>query len=452
MHNTIRIVIITVMLMGSIARAIDTEQHPVSWERSFQNRPDAHRWYWVSFPVLDTEQEQNNKIGNLLGSLTHTHYDDEYSLMPTYLDYMTWMNHGYADQLRWMDYSWTLQTHTHRITSAQGYKIGLLPRMTSDYPAAATVKIQGNKAPDSLSFDVYSGMQNWLGYFLLESQNPEKALGDIWDDVLVAKTKDWCLIRDAQSGEMKGVSYPLNYGDMLVLVTQRNHHLTWNKHQSVTPRSKASPSFFNCDEKQDYVPLYIHLPEPWNKGIREIGLYVRGELKGAVVVEDSLEQISAYIDLLEELTAEEVDLAFKYKGVEGSEDTMGILRLEPGRLNAQYGATKSRYPFFELDISAEDIKRITPLKFSLRQNHPNPFRWGTTISFSLPEDTLVQLDILNLEGQVVRNLINENLAGGLHSIKWDTRDIENKYVPRGTYFCRLTLPKMVLSKSMLLMK
>ena len=159
MHNTIRIVIITVMLMGSIASALDTEQQLVSWERSFQNHPDAHRWYWVSFPVLDTEQERNNRICNLLSSLTHTHFDAENSQMPTYLNYLTWMSHGYADQLRWMDYSWTLQTHTHRITSAQGYKIGLLPRMTSDYPAAATVKIQGNKAPDSLSFSRHRGHQ-----------------------------------------------------------------------------------------------------------------------------------------------------------------------------------------------------------------------------------------------------------------------------------------------------
>lgn len=244
MHNTIRIVIITVMLMGSIASALDTEQQLVSWERSFQNHPDAHRWYWVSFPVLDTEQERNNRICNLLSSLTHTHFDAENSQMPTYLNYLTWMSHGYADQLRWDDssLSWTLQAQTHRIWSVQGYKIGLLPRVTSDYPAAALVQIQGTKAPDSLSFDVYSGMQNWLGYFLLESQNPEKALSDIWDDVLVAKTKDWCLIRDAQSGEMKGVSYQLNFGDMLVLVTRNNHHLAWASISPLLPGVKLAPA------------------------------------------------------------------------------------------------------------------------------------------------------------------------------------------------------------------
>ncbi|HQQ67952.1 MAG TPA: hypothetical protein PLX77_03895 [Candidatus Cloacimonadota bacterium] len=452
MHNTMRIVIITVMLMGSIAHAIDTELKPVSWERSFENHPDAHRWYWVSFPVLDAEHELDNRICKLLKSLTHTHFDAENSLVPTYLDDMTWMNHGYADHLRWHDSDWTPQVFTHRITSAQGYKIGLLPRVTSDYPAAAVVQIQGTKAPDSLSFDEYSGIQNWLGYFLLESQNPEKALGAIWDDVLVAKTKEWCLIRDAKSGEMHGVSYPLNSGDMLVLVTRNDHHLAWSKHQSVTPRSRASPSYFICDEKQDFVPLYIHLPKPWNKEIREIGLYVRGELKGAVVVEDSLEQISAYIDKLEELTEDDVELAFKYKGTGESEDTLGFLNLEPGRLEAQYGAAKNRYPFFELSINAQDIMRIAPPKFSLRQNHPNPFNWSTTISFSLPQDTPVRLDIFNLEGQLVKTLIDDTMPAGIHKVKWNTKDMKNKIVPRGVYRYSLSSPGTTESKSMLLMK
>jgi len=422
------------------------------WEYSFENHPDAGRWYWVSFPVLDTQDKWGDLANNVFKPLTHVHMDDMCSYKPTYLREILWLDQGMSHRLNWRNADWNAYIYTHRVTPSQGYKVNIMPRVSSDHPSSATIRINGTKAPDSLSFSIYSGTQNWLGYFLAESQSPEKALAAIWDDVMVAKTKDWCLIRDAESNEMHGLSYPLNCGDMLILVTRNNHHASWGQYQAEAPRHKARTSFFVPDEKEDYVPLFLHMPELWYKELSEIGLYVNGVLKGAVVVEDSLEQISAYIDFLSELTDEEVELAILDDESHKAGNAPVILSLKPGRLEAKYGAPKSRYPFFELRISSEDVGSIAPLKCSLRQNQPNPFKWRTTIAYSLPEITQVQLDVLNLRGQLVRTLVSGERTGGFHSVVWNGKDMNDKAVAAGIYLCRLSCPKVTLSKSMLLMK
>ena len=57
---------------------------------------------------------------------------------------------------------------------------------------------------------------------------------------------------------------------------------------------------------------------------------------------------------------------------------------------------------------------------------------STTIEFSLPKSSLVNLTIYNMLGQEVKTLINRELNEGIHQVIW------NAEVPSGTYFYRLT--------------
>ncbi|MEK7651473.1 MAG: choice-of-anchor D domain-containing protein [Patescibacteria group bacterium] len=89
----------------------------------------------------------------------------------------------------------------------------------------------------------------------------------------------------------------------------------------------------------------------------------------------------------------------------------------------------------------------TPKDFSLSQNYPNPFNPSTTIEFSLPKSSLVNLTIYNMLGQEVKTLINRELNEGIHQVIW------NAEVPSGTYFYRLTTNNgFVVAKKMILMK
>lgn len=73
----------------------------------------------------------------------------------------------------------------------------------------------------------------------------------------------------------------------------------------------------------------------------------------------------------------------------------------------------------------------------LCQNYPNPFNPDTTIEFSIPNDSKIQVSIVNIKGQKVKDLINEFLSKGSHEITWSGNDKSNNPVSSGVYLYKL---------------
>ena len=90
--------------------------------------------------------------------------------------------------------------------------------------------------------------------------------------------------------------------------------------------------------------------------------------------------------------------------------------------------------------------------FGLSQNYPNPFKEVTEIEFKLAKTSKIKLDILNINGQLVRTLVNNILESGSHQVVWDSRDNAGKYIPSGIYLYRLTVNEFVQTKSMVLLR
>ncbi len=90
-----------------------------------------------------------------------------------------------------------------------------------------------------------------------------------------------------------------------------------------------------------------------------------------------------------------------------------------------------------------------PEEFALHQNCPNPFNPITIISFDLPEAANVKLEIFNILGQKVENLVDDYLDAGKYNITWDSRSSD---VPSGVYFYVIQAGKFSESKKMLLLK
>lgn len=76
----------------------------------------------------------------------------------------------------------------------------------------------------------------------------------------------------------------------------------------------------------------------------------------------------------------------------------------------------------------------------LARNTPNPFRAGTEIAFDLNARSAVTLDVYDLQGRIVRSLIDGGTyeAGRMHRVSWDGRGAGGMRVPGGIYFARLT--------------
>ena len=92
---------------------------------------------------------------------------------------------------------------------------------------------------------------------------------------------------------------------------------------------------------------------------------------------------------------------------------------------------------------------VIPEKFSLEQNYPNPFNPNTKINFSLPSNSNVKLDIYNIEGKEVAELINDRRDAGSYEINFDAA----KYgLSSGMYFYTLTSDKFSETKKMILVK
>ena len=102
--------------------------------------------------------------------------------------------------------------------------------------------------------------------------------------------------------------------------------------------------------------------------------------------------------------------------------------------------------------SAQDDPQSPHLLLSLAQNHPNPFNPTTTIAYYLPQAGLRTLQIFNLKGQLVKTLVQGNLAAGKHQITWDGRDSNGMEASSGIYLYRLQSSGISLERKMVLSK
>ncbi len=89
----------------------------------------------------------------------------------------------------------------------------------------------------------------------------------------------------------------------------------------------------------------------------------------------------------------------------------------------------------------------------LNNNYPNPFNPSTTISFSIPKESKVDLIIYNIKGQKVKVLAASKFDKGNHSVIWDGNDDTCKPVSSGIYFYKLIINgKTAAVKKCLLLK
>jgi hypothetical protein len=96
----------------------------------------------------------------------------------------------------------------------------------------------------------------------------------------------------------------------------------------------------------------------------------------------------------------------------------------------------------------ENSKTQIPEDYELEQNFPNPFNPSTKIEFFLKQSGKVKLDVYNLIGQKVAELINEELSAGFHNVNFNASDLAS-----GIYIYQLKVDnKFNSAKKMILAK
>ncbi len=132
----------------------------------------------------------------------------------------------------------------------------------------------------------------------------------------------------------------------------------------------------------------------------------------------------------------------------------GTLRLQSPPVTAQYvriymtGNRKNYYRIEELEILGAGSDSLAkgrpgaaenalaawrhPQQFLLEQNYPNPFNPATTITYSVPEASVVKLQVYNLAGQIVATLVNRRMPAGRHQATFNAAAL-----PTGVYIAVL---------------
>jgi hypothetical protein len=93
-----------------------------------------------------------------------------------------------------------------------------------------------------------------------------------------------------------------------------------------------------------------------------------------------------------------------------------------------------------------------PDVFALRGNAPNPFNPSTRVTFSLERDGQAVIDVLDLQGRLVRTLLSGMVTAGERTVEWDGRDETGKPVGSGAYLARLRSGGQVSTHKMVLAK
>ena len=112
-----------------------------------------------------------------------------------------------------------------------------------------------------------------------------------------------------------------------------------------------------------------------------------------------------------------------------------------GIVSSEYGG----HPTTRVETRASS--GTLPEGYQLDQNYPNPFNPQTSISYSLPKDAHVRLDVYNQLGQMVATLVNGERKAGTYTATWNASAL-----PSGLYFCRLQSREVNLSIKMMLIE
>lgn len=123
-------------------------------------------------------------------------------------------------------------------------------------------------------------------------------------------------------------------------------------------------------------------------------------------------------------------------------------------------STSSNNGPFILTLSDElEIVNIVggnPQSDTLLYNYPNPFNLArnnyTSIAFGLAKSQPVNITIFDLQGRVIKNLVNDIRDAGWHKEEWNGQDNSGVLVGSGVYFYRIATPGFIDTKKLLLLK
>ncbi len=103
-------------------------------------------------------------------------------------------------------------------------------------------------------------------------------------------------------------------------------------------------------------------------------------------------------------------------------------------------------------LGVNDDYVAQPMTYALHQNYPNPFNPETKIRFDLGSAENVKLVIYDINGRVIRTLLNESFGPGMHLVNWNGTNDFGEPVSTGMYIYRIKAGSFLAQEKMLLVR
>ena len=101
-----------------------------------------------------------------------------------------------------------------------------------------------------------------------------------------------------------------------------------------------------------------------------------------------------------------------------------------------------------LNLSEDIVTR----RFELFSAYPNPFNPVVNIKYYIPENVFVKVEIFDMLGNVITNLVGDVQKSGYKTVQWDAKNNQGQSVTAGVYLYRIEAGEFRQTKKIILLK
>lgn len=342
------------------------------------------------------------------------------------------------------------------VKSTFGYKL------ETNNPENSWLSMSGSLLDPVTQIKIYDAHENWVGYFLPETQSPFDAIPeDVLPHLRIISGQYWTCLNYAfitpppktsvnSIGEWRCLcnqgKVELEYNDMIILVLGNTTEqvFSWNRMGSRgSTIKKDAPEYFQFSEQPDYEAIIIDLdsidlPD-------EIGAFAGDSCIGAtkVLPGDTSAMICAYTQGLE---GEEISFELIYSTKASMPVIDNYLVFNNQTRTNENGKIiiGEKQPFYLVSFSKNTDH--TPLS-NLPSIHclPNPSSDEVTIRYFLPYESSLKICVTNILGKEMMCLDQQYQTAGEYQVK-----INTSWFPSGYYLVSLSARHQSISNKMLI--
>ena len=149
-------------------------------------------------------------------------------------------------------------------------------------------------------------------------------------------------------------------------------------------------------------------------------------------------------------------------GAAGVPTNLHMIQYAPTLNLIKWSTATAGTPAYQLEPTEFDLEELFTYstsadpelleQISLIKSYPNPFYSTTSLYFSLPQASKVELNIFNIKGQKIKELVNDYRREGNYTIEWDGKDEAGNCVVNGIYFYRFETEFKIESGKLILVR